>query len=36
VIAIAQADADVKGASSDPIYALEKALRTIAAARSAR
>jgi DNA polymerase-3 subunit delta len=33
VIAIAQADADVKGASSDPIYALEKALRTITAAR---
>lgn len=33
VIAIAQADADVKGASSDPIYALEKALRTITVAR---
>lgn len=32
--AIAKADADVKGASSDPIYALEKALATIAAARS--
>ena len=36
VIAIAQADADVKGASSDPIYALEKALRTITAARGQR
>ncbi len=36
VEAIAKADADVKGASSDPIYALEKAVRTIAAARSAR
>jgi len=35
VIAIAQADADVKGASSDPIYSLEKAIRTITAARSA-
>jgi len=30
------ADADVKGASSDPIYALEKAVRTITSARSAR
>jgi len=26
----------VKGASSDPIYALEKAVRTITSARSAR
>ncbi|MFM1951682.1 MAG: hypothetical protein RJA33_476 [Actinomycetota bacterium] len=32
--ALAQADADVKGASSDPIFALEKALATIAAART--
>ncbi len=32
--ALAQADADVKGASSDPIFALEKALATISAARS--
>lgn len=32
--AIAKADADVKGASSDPIFALEKALASIAAARS--
>jgi DNA polymerase-3 subunit delta len=36
VEAIAKADADVKGASSDPIYALEKAVRTITLARSAR
>ena len=36
VEAVAQADADVKGASSDPIFALEKALATIAAARAAR
>ena len=34
VEAIAQADADVKGASSDPIFALEKALETLAYARS--
>lgn len=33
--AIAQADADVKGASSDPIFALEKAIERIAHARSA-
>lgn len=33
VAAIAKADADVKGASSDPIYALEKALQTITGAR---
>lgn len=31
---IAQADADVKGASVDPIYALERAVSTIARARS--
>ncbi len=36
VAAVAKADADVKGASSDPIFALEKALATIAAARAAR
>jgi DNA polymerase-3 subunit delta len=36
VEAIAKADADVKGASSDPIFALEKALATIAAARAQR
>ena len=36
VEAIAKADADVKGASSDPIFALEKALQTIAAARAQR
>lgn len=36
VEAIAKADADVKGASSDPIFALEKALQTIAHARASR
>jgi DNA polymerase-3 subunit delta len=36
VEAVAKADADVKGASSDPIFALEKALASIAAARAAR
>ncbi|MEY4735392.1 MAG: hypothetical protein RL428_727, partial [Actinomycetota bacterium] len=36
VEAVAKADGDVKGASSDPIFALEKALATIAAARAAR
>ncbi|MFM6840827.1 MAG: DNA polymerase III subunit delta [Candidatus Planktophila sp.] len=36
VEAVAKADADVKGASSDPIFALEKALATIAGARAAR
>ena len=36
VRAIAQADADVKGASSDPIFALEKAVATICQARGAR
>jgi DNA polymerase-3 subunit delta len=34
VSAIALADAQVKGASSDPIYALEKAVSEIARARS--
>ena len=36
VQAIALADAQVKGASSDPIYALEKALAEISSARAAR
>ena len=36
VEAVAKADADVKGASSDPIFALEKALASIASARAAR
>ena len=36
VEAVAKADSDVKGATSDPIFALEKALATIAAARAAR
>jgi DNA polymerase-3 subunit delta len=36
VQAIALADAQVKGAATDPIYALEKALATITAARAAR
>jgi len=34
VAAVAAADADVKGAASDPIYALEKAISEIAAARN--
>lgn len=36
VQAIALADAQVKGAATDPVYALEKALATITAARAAR
>ena len=36
VQAIALADAQVNGAATDPIYALEKALSTITAARAAR
>ena len=36
VQAIAKADADVKGAASDPIFALEKAIQTITAARAQR
>ena len=36
VQAIALADAQVKGAATDPIYALEKALATITAARASR
>ena len=34
--AIAQADAEVKGAASDPIYALEKAVRSIATNQSVK
>ena len=34
--AIALADAQVKGAASDPIYALEHAISEIASARAAR
>jgi len=34
--AIAQADAEVKGAASDPIYALEKAVTRIAKAQSGK
>jgi DNA polymerase III subunit delta len=36
VAAVAAADADVKGAASDPIYALEKAISEIASARNGR
>ena len=36
VAAVAAADADVKGAASDPIYALEKAISEIATARNGR
>ena len=36
VEAVAKADSDVKGAASDPIFALEKALASIAGARAAR
>jgi DNA polymerase-3 subunit delta len=36
VSAIALADAQVKGAASDPIYALEKAVKRITTARSMR
>ena len=36
VCAIAQADAEVKGAASDPIYALEKAVRRIATFQSVK
>jgi DNA polymerase-3 subunit delta len=36
VQAIALADAQVKGAATDPIYALEKALQTITAAHGQR
>lgn len=36
VITLAQTDADIKGASADPIYALESCILSIARARSAR
>ena len=36
VIAIANADTDIKGAASDPIYALERAIMTVCSARSGR
>jgi DNA polymerase-3 subunit delta len=36
VVAIAAADADIKGAASDPIYALEQAIMTVSAAKSAK
>jgi len=36
VVAVAAADADIKGAASDPIYALEQAVMTVSAAKSAR
>jgi DNA polymerase-3 subunit delta len=36
VITLAQTDADIKGASADPIYALERCILAIARARSAR
>jgi DNA polymerase-3 subunit delta len=35
-VAIAAADADIKGAASDPIYALEQAVMTVSAAKSTR
>jgi DNA polymerase-3 subunit delta len=34
VITLAQADADIKGAASDPIYALERSIIEIARSRS--
>jgi DNA polymerase-3 subunit delta len=36
VITLAQTDADIKGASADPIYALERCILSIARTRSAR
>ena len=36
VVAIAAADADIKGAAADPIYALERAIMTVCAAKSAK
>jgi DNA polymerase-3 subunit delta len=36
VVATATADADIKGAAADPIYALERAIMTVCAAKSAR
>jgi len=36
VVSTATADADIKGAAADPIYALERAIMTVCAAKSAR
>jgi DNA polymerase-3 subunit delta len=36
VVATAAADADIKGAAADPIYALERAIMTVCAAKSAK
>jgi DNA polymerase-3 subunit delta len=36
VVAIAGADADIKGAAADPVYALERAIMTVCSARGAR
>lgn len=36
ISAVAQADADVKGAASDPAYALERMVLRVAGARSGR
>ena len=36
VVAIASADADIKGAAADPVYALERAIMTVCSARGAR
>ena len=36
VIAIAGADADIKGAAADPKYALERAIMTVCAARGSK
>ncbi|MGI9170924.1 MAG: DNA polymerase III subunit delta, partial [Candidatus Nanopelagicus sp.] len=36
IVAISAADADIKGAASDPIYALERAIMTVCAARGSR
>jgi DNA polymerase-3 subunit delta len=36
VIAIAAVDADIKGAASDPKYALERAIMTVSTAKSTR
>jgi len=36
ITAVAQADAEIKGAGTDPVYALERAVVTIARARGER
>lgn len=36
VIVLAQADADIKGAAADPVYALERAIITISTARGSK